>query len=64
MLESAPEKRAFTPCTSGTSESEFDQANRILRMKVGVLVSTASQDIERGQLRCARNCTYLFFVYI
>ena len=28
----------YKPCTSATSESEFDHGNRILYLKVGVLV--------------------------
>jgi len=83
--------RFCKPCTSATSESDSDHADRILRLKVGVLVYTVSrlskcrflilwalhgslrccntdcetdcttllsletQDIERGQLQCARN---------
>jgi len=38
------EKVCFSkPCTSAVSESEFDNANRILRLKVGVLVYTMSR---------------------
>ena len=33
----------YKPCTSGASESEFDQVNKILCLKVGVLVYTVSR---------------------
>ena len=43
MLENAPEKCVLEPCsTSAASESELDHANRILHLKVGVLVYTVS----------------------
>jgi len=62
MLESAPK-----PCTSSASESKFDHTNRILWSLHGPLCccetdrtsfwSLDTQEVERGQLRCARNCT-------
>jgi len=35
--------RFYKSCTSAASESGFDQANRILRLKVGVLIYTVSR---------------------
>jgi len=95
--------RPYKPCTSGASESEFHLSNRILHLKVGVLVYTVSrlsecqgklsiaystlilwslpgslpccktdcttslpsdmQDVERGQLWCARSCTRKLLVF-
>jgi len=48
----------YKPCTSAASESEFDHANRILRLNVGVLVYTVSRLSKcHGQLSIA----FLFY---
>jgi len=35
--------RFYKPCTSAASQSEFDHVNKILRLKVGMLVYTVPE---------------------
>jgi len=42
--------RFYKPCIMAASESEFDHANRILRLKVGVLVLYSVKIIKMSRL--------------